>query len=199
MDRIDHQLERGIDHRARLFGIEVLHQIHRALDVSEERGNRLAFALDIFGSRCVGYANRSIVRLLCRSRSERGAAFAAKAFARRIIGAALRTKIRQRRAAIAAEFLADRVFDPALRAAHSTLPAPQWTARVSRQPARSGKHYRHRSDSHHYIYVSCFSLPLSGCHYSLRGGGCGEESVAAPFNERRKSVRIGNRAAHQRR
>ena len=48
MDRVDHQLQRGVDNRARLFGIEVLHQLGRALDVGEQRRDRLALALEIF-------------------------------------------------------------------------------------------------------------------------------------------------------
>jgi hypothetical protein len=35
MDRVDHQLQRGIDNGARLLGVEVLHQLHRALDVGK--------------------------------------------------------------------------------------------------------------------------------------------------------------------
>ena len=45
MDRVDHQLQRRIDDRARLLGVEVLHQLHRALDVGEQRRDRLALAL----------------------------------------------------------------------------------------------------------------------------------------------------------
>jgi hypothetical protein len=37
MDRIHHQLERGINERARFLGIEVLYQVHRSLDVREQR------------------------------------------------------------------------------------------------------------------------------------------------------------------
>jgi hypothetical protein len=46
MRRIDHQPDRRIDDRPGLLGIEVLHQIHRTLDVREQRGDRLALALD---------------------------------------------------------------------------------------------------------------------------------------------------------
>ena len=46
MDRVHHQLERGIDNRARLLGVEVLDQLHRTLDVGEQRGDGLALALD---------------------------------------------------------------------------------------------------------------------------------------------------------
>jgi hypothetical protein len=37
MDRIHHQLERGINERARFLEIEVLYQVHRSLDVREQR------------------------------------------------------------------------------------------------------------------------------------------------------------------
>ena len=43
--RVDHQLERGIDDRARFFGIEILLQFGRSLDVGEQRGDRLALAV----------------------------------------------------------------------------------------------------------------------------------------------------------
>ncbi len=45
MRRVDHQLERRIDERARLLGIEVAHQFRRALDIREQRRHRLALAL----------------------------------------------------------------------------------------------------------------------------------------------------------
>jgi hypothetical protein len=48
-DRVDHQLESRIDDCARLFGIEVLLKLGRALDVGEERGDGFALAFDIFG------------------------------------------------------------------------------------------------------------------------------------------------------
>ena len=35
MDRVDHQLERGIDSGTGLFRVEVLHQLHRTFDVGE--------------------------------------------------------------------------------------------------------------------------------------------------------------------
>ena len=44
MDRVDHQLQRRIDDRARFLGVEVLHQFHRALDVGEQRRDGLALA-----------------------------------------------------------------------------------------------------------------------------------------------------------
>ena len=44
MDRVDHQLQRRIDNRARLFRVEVAHQFGRTLDVGEQRGDGLALA-----------------------------------------------------------------------------------------------------------------------------------------------------------
>ena len=60
VDRVDHQLQCGIDNRARLFGIEVLLKLGRALDVGEKRGDRLAFAVggERFNRRVGRYANR---------------------------------------------------------------------------------------------------------------------------------------------
>jgi hypothetical protein len=46
MRRVDHQLERRIDDRARLLRVEVLHQLGRALDIREQSGDRLALAVD---------------------------------------------------------------------------------------------------------------------------------------------------------
>ena len=46
MDRVDHQLKRWIDDLPRLFRVEVLHQFHRTLDISEQRGHRLALAIE---------------------------------------------------------------------------------------------------------------------------------------------------------
>ena len=44
--RLDHQLQRRIDNAAGLFGIEVLHQLGRALDIGEQRRHRLALTLE---------------------------------------------------------------------------------------------------------------------------------------------------------
>lgn len=44
--RRDHQLEGGIDDRARLFGIEILLKLRRSLDIGEQRGDCLALTFD---------------------------------------------------------------------------------------------------------------------------------------------------------
>jgi hypothetical protein len=43
--RIDHDAQRGVNDDARLLGVEVPLQLGRALDVGEQRGDRLALAL----------------------------------------------------------------------------------------------------------------------------------------------------------
>ncbi|HXN75390.1 MAG TPA: hypothetical protein VN876_02070, partial [Gemmatimonadaceae bacterium] len=61
MDRVDHQAQSRIDDRARLFWIQLLHQIHRTLDVGEEGGHRLALLVGDVIQRPFGrYANRAI-------------------------------------------------------------------------------------------------------------------------------------------
>jgi hypothetical protein len=52
MDCVDHQLERGVDNRARLFGVEIRHQLGRTLDVGEQRGDRLALTIDCLAPGC---------------------------------------------------------------------------------------------------------------------------------------------------
>ena len=47
--RINHELKRRIDNRARLFGVELLHQLGRTLDVREQRGDGLALSVERFG------------------------------------------------------------------------------------------------------------------------------------------------------
>jgi hypothetical protein len=54
--RVDHQLERWVDNRARLLRVEVLHQLGRALDVSEQGRHDLALTVSyvrrgLFGQR----------------------------------------------------------------------------------------------------------------------------------------------------
>src|SRR6516225_4838525 len=62
-DGIDHQLEGWINNRTRLFRVEVLHQVHRALDIGKQRGNGLALAIG---------CSRSIRLLRCDLNSEAG-------------------------------------------------------------------------------------------------------------------------------
>ena len=59
---IHHQLQCGVDDRARVFRVEIRHQLGRALDVGEQRRHGLALAL--------GQGRR--VRLLRRETNLRG-------------------------------------------------------------------------------------------------------------------------------
>ena len=45
MHRRHHELQHRVDDRARLFGIEIAHQLRRALDIGEQSGNGLALAV----------------------------------------------------------------------------------------------------------------------------------------------------------
>src|ERR1700733_10315776 len=49
MDRVHHQLERGSYYRPGVVRVEVLDQLYGALDVREQRGDRLALAVDRCG------------------------------------------------------------------------------------------------------------------------------------------------------
>ena len=55
--RIDHQLQRRVDNRACLFGVEVCHQLGRTLDVGEQCCDRLALTLKILGRGTIGYSS----------------------------------------------------------------------------------------------------------------------------------------------
>jgi len=124
----DHQLERRIDDRARLFGVEVLFELGRTLDVGEERGDGLALAVE--RRRGIGTLGRDANRWpsligggrpgrLRRSRSgERRSALAAESRLGRVFGAALRAARSQAGATADAELLARGIVEVAARAAH---------------------------------------------------------------------------------
>src|ERR1700735_5714496 len=56
-DRVDQQAKCRIDNRARFFGIEVLLQLRRSLDIGKQCRDRLALAFNIFGSGRLSYSN----------------------------------------------------------------------------------------------------------------------------------------------
>ena len=91
MRRVHHQRERRIDDRARFLGIEPLHQVHRALDVGEQRGDGLALAL---GRRIAIARRRGSVRISSgtagRRSAKRRGALSTEFELRGIFGAALR-------------------------------------------------------------------------------------------------------------
>jgi len=126
VDGFDHQLECGIDNGSRLLRVQVLHdELHRALDIGEQRRDHLALAIKIFRRRYLSHINLALPtfsgRGCRRTCSERCPAFAVKPLAWRIVGAAFRAPIRQQCTAISAEFFAGRIFAAALCADHGTL------------------------------------------------------------------------------
>src|SRR5271156_6168301 len=142
MDRVDHQLEGGIDERARCFGIEVFHQIHRALDIGEERGDGLALTVDRrVGRRLhphprgdvnLNAASRLLAVCACGWSRRRGrggqccAAIRTEGFAGLRLSTAARATRRQRGAAVSAEALARRALSPALGASHTASYYTVW-------------------------------------------------------------------------
>src|SRR5215470_14830509 len=82
--RLDHQLQRRIDNRARLLRVELFHQLGRALDIGEQRCDRLALAID--NLRCRNRVTQlkgswlGARRGTWRGCANRGAAFATEAF-----------------------------------------------------------------------------------------------------------------------
>ena len=101
MDRVDHQAQSRIDDRARLFWIQLLHQIHRTLDVGEEGGHRLALLVGDVSQGPFGcYANRAIGSSAVSRRS----------------GAGRRLGL-ERVAALSTEFEGWRILEPTMGAA----------------------------------------------------------------------------------
>jgi hypothetical protein len=124
MHRVDHQLQRRIDYRARLLGVEVLHQLHRALDVGEQSGDGLALTVGN-GSACRPGGNTNfgrrgraweLIATCCRAAvgSQHCATVTAELVALRVLDAALWAGVAELRAAISAELLSDRIFRPAV-------------------------------------------------------------------------------------
>ena len=132
MRRVDHQPERRIDNRARLFRIEVLHQLGRALDVGEQRRHRLALPLDCrrnvrlfrreanIRSRRCSFGCTSSGR--CRVTRERRAALLTELGCGLIIRGAFRTAAGERVATFGAKPLACGAFGSALGATHAPYP-----------------------------------------------------------------------------
>src|SRR5215468_2072852 len=69
--RIDHQAKCGVYDAAGFLRVEFLHHLHRALDVSEQRGDYLALAVERFRDRRFRYPHRRTAGLLCRNRRRR--------------------------------------------------------------------------------------------------------------------------------
>src|ERR1700730_13634407 len=113
MDRVDHQAQSRIDDRARLLWIQLLHQIHRTLDVGEEGGHRLALLVgDVSQGPFGRYANRALGSSAVSRRSgagrrpglERVPALPTEFEGRRILESATGAAAGEGRGAIAAKF-----------------------------------------------------------------------------------------------
>ena len=127
VDGLHHALEHGIEELARLLGIAVGEQLHRALEVGEEDGDLLALALqrrlgreDLLGE--VFWRVRLRAHLLRRraiSLAEPRAAFATELLAGRTGRTAARTGETQAGSALAAELLGGRVLVTTLRTLHA--------------------------------------------------------------------------------
>jgi hypothetical protein len=123
--RVDHQLERRIENRARLLGVQVLLELCRSLDFGEQRRDRLALTLcrERFKRRVGAYSNRGTRRLVSGHRCsgggwQRGTAISTELLLGRIVPAALGASICQRGAAVPTKPLARRIFGSTLRALH---------------------------------------------------------------------------------
>ena len=147
MDRVDHRLERGIDYGAGLLGIEVAHQLSRALDIREERGDGLALALEYvvrFEQRSFGYGRfaqtgRRTFNLGLRRRPslKRCPAFLAEFCCRWIVEAASHAGRLESSPALNARFRGWLILGVAARTAHcSNLPSRELAVCLSRSESQ---------------------------------------------------------------
>jgi hypothetical protein len=58
LHRFDHQFQCRIYDGARFFRVQILHKVHGAFDVGEQKGDSLALALEILGGSTIDYVNR---------------------------------------------------------------------------------------------------------------------------------------------
>jgi hypothetical protein len=143
MRGVDHQLQRRIDDRAGLLGVEVFHQFGRALDVSEQRRHRLALAVWNFAARLPGtYSDtrRIVAYGFLRSSGwpERGATFLAELCAGRVGQAALWAAALKRFTAFDAKLCACGILGAAFGTGHSPVsPSSSSSALASRKSAVS--------------------------------------------------------------
>src|SRR5262249_12055572 len=124
--RLPHQFECRVDYGAGLLRVDVLDQLHRALDVGKERGHRLALALKIFGDGRFCRANLNMVGFLSRNsyrwRSERCAALTTEFSRRGVLEAARSARRYEWGATFVAKLQPLRVFGFAFRAEHLPIP-----------------------------------------------------------------------------
>jgi len=106
MDRVHHELQHRVDNCARLLRVKLAHQFGRPFDISEQRRNRLPFAIDgVCGSGLPGC--EANLAHICRrtyrlhrtplwDSIKSGTAFAAESFFRLVGSAAPRAGNSQR-------------------------------------------------------------------------------------------------------
>src|SRR5262249_53691730 len=120
-----HELECRIDDGAGLFGVEILDQVHRALDVGEEHCDRLALALEVFSGGGVCQTNLGLVVFLCgsrcRRRYERCSALPAEFGGRGVLEAARSARRFEWGAALVAKLQSFGIFGFAFRAEHLSI------------------------------------------------------------------------------
>ena len=127
--RFHHVLEHGVEERARLLGVAVGEQLHRALEVGEEHRDLLALALhgdlggeDLLGEvpGRVGLRRRGLARRHCPR--EGPTTLAAELLRGGVRSATGRAHRRQTRSALPAELHEGQVLVPAPRAVHAGSP-----------------------------------------------------------------------------
>ena len=172
MHRVDHQLQRRIDDRARFFGVEVLLQLGRALDVGEQRRDRLALAVRCAPSACWGVMRMSGVVDRClerfsatelRNDDKRSAAVTTEPLGRFVMSATGRAAQLQRLATLGTEFSPFTIIGPALSATHRLIRKPERVALLLSPGARKRQRTAERRTG------PCFD---SVCTGSERRGLC---------------------------
>src|SRR5712692_2008926 len=150
--RLDHEMQRRIDHGARLLGVEVRHQLGGALDVGEQSGDCLALTLGHIGRvhwRLFDQTGCSRTRLP-GSRTRRAgirlkgcAAFTAKLRRRSILETAPGAAAREPNTAFDAELRAVAIVKPARRTAHGLDPRADYTPHRSSRGTASNRYIWH--------------------------------------------------------
>jgi hypothetical protein len=64
---LNHQFKHRVYNHPRFLWVEVLHQVCRATDIGEQRGDRFALAFEFLGAKRFDDTNRCFVGFVCRS------------------------------------------------------------------------------------------------------------------------------------
>src|SRR5262249_26693563 len=131
LHRLHHHFECRVDDGTGFFWVEVLDQLHRSLDVGEQRGDRLALTIHRrirrFCAQVYRRASGSTALRFAASTIERLRTFKAELRGWWILCFAGRTSARERRRAFHAEFRPVGIFSSALRAARHCYATPWLT------------------------------------------------------------------------